>query len=105
MDEWNLPAYKQARERERDAEGFVATADDDDTLLPGSEREHSDDDEDGGGGGEKGISDVEGSGSRKSVKSTAWVILMTTGTLAARRILNGGFREFSFLSGCFLPLV
>ncbi len=78
MEDWKLPTYSQARDSE-------TAADDDETLLQGSEQEESED-------GEKA---AEGSvmGSRRSMKSTFWVVLMTMATLAGRRVLGPGFRE------------
>ncbi|KAE8446049.1 hypothetical protein EG329_012557 [Mollisiaceae sp. DMI_Dod_QoI] len=78
MDDWKLPTYSQARDSE-------TAADDDETLLQGSEQEESED-------GEKA---AEGSvmGSRRSMKSTFWVVLMTMATLAGRRVLGPGFHE------------
>lgn len=81
MDDWKLPNYAAA------AGGSDPENGDDETLLA----EHEDGSEDEG-------KELEGgaSGGRKSIKGTLWIFLMTTATLAARRILNGGFRKLSF---------
>lgn len=90
MDDWKLPNYAAAAGRDPE------NVNDDETLLAGHEHDESEDEENEAKGGLLG--------SRRSMKSSLWVILMTTATLAGRRILNGGFREsFSVLSAS-LPL-
>ncbi|KUJ06737.1 uncharacterized protein LY89DRAFT_404936 [Mollisia scopiformis] len=79
MDDWKLPNYAAARGDPEDAGG----ADDDETLLAGHDHDDSEDEE------KTGESSMLGS--RRSMKSSFWMILMTIATLAARRILNSGF--------------
>jgi hypothetical protein len=83
MDDWKLPNYAAAAGRGPE-DGSAANVNDGETLLAEHEHDESDDEE----------KEAEaGLGRRKSIKSTLWMILVTTATLAARRILNGGFRE------------
>lgn len=62
--------------------------DDRDGLLPSHEYNDSDNDNDG----DQENGDLEGG---KSIKGMLFVILGTTATLAARRILRDGFRELT----------
>lgn len=93
MDDWKLPDYAAAAGR--DPEDGSAIVDDHGTLLAGHEHEDSED---------EGKEVDAGLGSRKSIKSSLWMILMTIATLAARRILNGGFRKFCPVGLLQLPL-
>jgi hypothetical protein len=75
-------------EKEKDREDWTATSDDE-TVLP----MHHDDDEELSDDGDADFNETMGSG-RKSIKGILWVILATTATLAGRRILRSGFREY-----------
>ena len=83
MDDWKLPDYAAAHGN------LEGGADDDETLLAEHELEDEEDEK-------AGLS-----GSRRSMKSSVWMILMTMATLDGRRLLPGGFRESSVL---LLPL-
>lgn len=85
MAEWKLPTYTQARDEE-------SATEDDGTLLPDTPGSDEDSEH-----GEKGEGDDSVLGSRKSIKSTVWMVLMVMATLTGRRILNNGFRESPLL--------
>lgn len=76
-------------EKEKDREEWAGTSDDE-TVLPIHD---VDDDELSDDGDDADFNERMGSG-RKSIKGTLWVILATTATLAGRRILRSGFREY-----------
>jgi hypothetical protein len=75
-------------EKEKDREEWAGTSDDE-TVLP----MHDDDDDELSNDGDADLNERMGSG-RKSIKGILWVILATTATLAGRRILRSGFREY-----------
>jgi hypothetical protein len=76
-------------EKEKDREEWAGTSDDE-TVLP---MHDDDDDEELSNDGDADLNERMGS-HRKSIKGTLWVILATTATLAGRRILRSGFREY-----------
>jgi hypothetical protein len=76
-------------EKEKDREEWAGTSDDE-TVLP---MHDDDDDEELSNDGNADLNERMGS-HRKSIKGTLWVILATTATLAGRRILRSGFREY-----------
>jgi hypothetical protein len=79
-------------EKEKDKEEWTGTSDDE-TVLP----MHDDDDDELSNDGDADLNERMGS-HRKSIKGTLWVILTTTATLAGRRILRSGFREYIIFS-------
>jgi len=83
----SIDLYEDEMEKEKDREEWAGTSDDE-TVLP----MHDDDDE-LSNDGDADLNERMGS-HRKSIKGTLWVILATTATLAGRRILRGGFREY-----------
>jgi len=83
----SIDLYEDEMEKEKDREEWAGTSDDE-TVLP----MHDDDDE-LSNDGDADLNGRMGSG-RKSIKGILWVILATTATLAGRRILRGGFREY-----------
>jgi hypothetical protein len=74
-------------EKEKDREEWAATSNGE-IVLP---MHH--DDEELSNDGDAGLNERVGS-HRKSIRGTLWVILATTATLAGRRILRSGFREY-----------
>jgi hypothetical protein len=83
-------------EKEKDKEDWMGTSDDE-TVLPMHDDDDDDDEELSNDGDADAYMNERMGRGRKSIKSTLWVILATTATLAGRRVLRGGFREyFSF---------
>jgi hypothetical protein len=87
----SIDLYEDAMKKEKDREDWTGTSDDE-TVLP----MHDDDELSNDGDADADLNERVGR-HWKSIKGTLWVILATTATLAGRRVLRAGFREyFSF---------
>ncbi len=78
----------------RDAESAGDAAGE--TLLPEHDFETSEGAKDGDGD-DDGHDGARASGGRRSIRTTVWLFLQVTTTLAARTVLRSGFRESDVL--------